>query len=139
MRLSYRFQQADPVRGYHFLLSSLVKEGALPDDSIVLNIRKIKRALKECGYIIDKFTTSEITQINPETWRRKVVDYKVHIFPTTTFQDEQYRINTHYKAIQNHRFTKEGEVIIKPMKDQYPDRKDFGKYLDDRGKYDKSI
>ena len=49
-----------------------------------------------------------------------ITDYKVVIYPTKTFQDEQYRLNTHHKNIQEHRVSEEGNALIKPMRDQYP-------------------
>ncbi len=85
MRLSHRFSQADSVRGYHFRLSTLVKEGALQDDLITSNIKKINEGISDCGYIIDRYIPEEEYSVNPKTNRRVLVDYKVTVFPTRVF------------------------------------------------------
>ena len=135
LRLSHKFKQADAIKGYHFLLSTLIKEWALQDDLITTNIRTIQTALKDCHYIIDHYDVSEQYDINPKTNRRMMTDYKVVIYPTKNFQDEQYRLNSHYKNIQEHKITKDDEVVIKPMRDQY-DRTTFKDFLNDQAKFD---
>ncbi len=119
MRLSHRFQQADALRGYHFLLSTLIEEGALQADLITSNIKKINIALKECSYIIDHYTTDEKHILNPQTKRRTLVDYKITIYPTNAFQKEQYRLNTHQQSIHSYKVTPHGQTTIEPMLDQY--------------------
>lgn len=64
-----------------------------------------------------------------------MIDYKVTIYPTKTFQDEQYRINSHYKNIQEHKIAKDGDTVIKPMRDQY-DRTTFNEFLNDQAKFE---
>ena len=135
LRLSHKFKQADAIKGYHFLLSTLIKEWALQDDLITTNIRTIQSALKDCHYIIDHYEVTEQHEINPKTNRRMMTDYKVVIYPTKNFQDDQYRLNSHYKNIQEHKITKEGEAIIKPMRDQY-DRTTFNDFLNDQAKFE---
>ena len=76
------------------------------------NIRNIQSALKNCHYIIDHYEASEQYEISPTTNRRVMVDYKVTIYPTKSFQDEQYRLNSHYKNIQEHKITKDDEVVM---------------------------
>lgn len=103
LRLSYRFLQADPVKGYHFLLSTLIKEGVLQEDLITTNIKKVTEGLKDCQYIIKHYEFEKFYTINPETNRRKLTDYKVTVFPTDNFQKDQYRVNVHHKNINLHR------------------------------------
>ncbi len=132
MRLSHRFQQADALRGYHFLLSTLIEEGALQEDLITSNIKKINIALKECSYIIDHYTTNEKHILNPQTKRRTLNDYKITIYPTNAFQKEQYRLNTHQKSIHSYKVTPHGQTTIKPMLDQYDGKNAYGDYLNDK-------
>jgi len=99
------------------------------------NIRNIQSALKDCHYIIDHYEVSEQYDISPKTNRRVMIDYKVTIYPTKTFQDEQYRINSHYKNIQEHKIAKDGDTVIKPMRDQY-DRTTFNEFLNDQAKFE---
>lgn len=135
MRLWFRFQQADPFRGYHFLLSTLIKEGALQSDLITTNIKKIDEALKDCAYIIDRYTFNKHYEINPETNRRHLVDYKVTVYPTKAFQSEQFRVNTHRRNIENHRIGEDGRPMIKPMRDQYPTKYDYERFMEDKSAY----
>jgi hypothetical protein len=111
------------------LLSTLVKEGALQEDLITTNIKKINDAIGECRYLIDRYKITEVKDINPETHRQCLVDYKVDLYPTTVFQEEQYRVNVHHKNIREYRLNGEGQPVIKPMVDQYPGRS--GKLLFD--------
>lgn len=136
MRLSHRFTQADGIKGYHFKLSTLIKEWALQEDLITTNIKKINDWLKDCSYIIDRYTSEEEYTINPKTNRRLLVDYKVVVFPTKEFQNEQYRTNVHHKNIENHKISSQGKAIIKPMWDQYPNKWDFQKFKQDKEEYD---
>ncbi len=99
------------------------------------NIRNIQSALKDCHYIIDHYEASEQYEVSPKTNRRVMTDYKVTIYPTKNFQDEQYRLNSHYKNIQEHKITKDDEVVIKPMRDQY-DRATFNEFLNDQAKFE---
>ena len=135
LRLSHKFKQADATKGYHFLLSTLIKEWAVQEEKLSNNIRNIQSALKDCHYIIDHYEASEQYEISPTTNRRVMIDYKVTIYPTKTFQDEQYRLNSHYKNIQEHKITKDDEVVIKPMRDQY-DRTTFNDFLNDQAKFE---
>jgi hypothetical protein len=75
----------------------------LQEDLITTNIKKINEGLKDCGYIIEKYTAEKKYSINPQTKRRALTDYKVTVFPTRAFQDEQYRFNAHNKNIQEHK------------------------------------
>lgn len=136
MRLSHRFTQADAINGYHFKLSTLIKEWALQEDLITTNIKKINEWLKDCCYIIDRYTPEEQYTINPKTNRRMIIDYKVIAFPTKEFQSEQYRTNVHHKNIENHKISSQGKAIIKPMWDQYPSKWDFKKFRSDKAEYD---
>ena len=131
LRLTTRFQQADPHKGYHFLLSTLIKEWALQEDIITTNIKKINEAIKDCSYIIERADQEKQYTINPETNRKMLADYKVTVFPTKAFQQEQFRSNVHHKNITEHRVTKEGKAVIKPMKDQYPTKYDFPRFQED--------
>lgn len=115
LRLNYRFQQADPVKGYHFKLSTLVKEGALLPDEVIYNVRRIDDALKDCQYIIANHEALRIYEINPKTNRQILVDYKVTLFPSDAFQQEQYRANVHHKNIKEHRINDAGKPVIKPI------------------------
>ncbi len=135
MRLSHKFKQADATKGYHFLLSTLIKEGALQEEKMSNNIRSIQSALKDCHYIIDHYEASEQYGTSPTTNRQVLTDYKVTIYPTKNFQDEQYRLNSHYKNIQEHKITKDDEIVIKPMRDQY-DRTTFNDFLNDQAKFE---
>ena len=108
MRLTYRFQQADPVKGYHFLLSSLVREWVLQDDLITSNIKKVKDGLGDCHYIIERYDYEPQYEINPDTQRRKLKDYKFTVYPTPQFQQEQFRVNAHHKNLNEHRVGGEG-------------------------------
>lgn len=136
MRLSHRFQQADSTTGYHFLLSTLVEEGAIQEDLITTNIKKIKTALDECSYIIDHYSSWEKHQINPTTKRSMLCDFKVTVYPTSSFQKEQYRINTHQKNLQKHKVTKDGKTIIQPMFDQYDGIDAYWKFLKDKSDFE---
>jgi len=62
----------------------------------------------------------------------------VTVYPTKAFQTEQFRSNVHHKNIAEHRVTKEGSAVIKPMRDQYPTRYDFEKFQKDNEQYKKS-
>ncbi|MEZ5536406.1 MAG: hypothetical protein R3F02_12370 [Thiolinea sp.] len=132
MRLTYRFQQADPEKGYHFLLSSLIQEGMLQEDLITTNIKKIKGALEDCRYIIDRYEYEEVYVTNPDTNRQQLIDFKVVVYPTQQFQQEQYRLNAHHKNIENYRLTGEGKAVIKPMRDKYPSSYDYQQYQQDK-------
>lgn len=132
MRLSHRFQQADAIRGYHFLLSTLVVEGTMQDDLITSNVKKINQALGECSYIIDHYTTDEKYQQNPKTKRRILIDYKITVYPTESFQKEQYRLNTHHKSLRWHKVTSSGQTIVKPMLDQFDGKYAYGEYLNEK-------
>jgi hypothetical protein len=136
MRLSYRFKNVDAVNGYHFLLSTLIKDGLLPDDIITTNIKKIEDGLVDCQYLIDSFQAEKIYHINPKTNRRALIDYKVTTFPTSSFQYEQYRFNVQNKHIKNYRMTPEGQPVIKPLRDQYPTSYDYQRYLKDLEVYE---
>ena len=136
MRLSYRFKQVDVINGYHFLLSTLIEEGVLQQDLITTNIKKIDEWLKDCGYIIEKYTAEKKYSINPETNRRALTDYKVTVFPTKAFREEQYRFNVHNKNIQQHRIDNQWKPVIKPMRDQYQTTHDFQRYMDDKKVFD---
>jgi hypothetical protein len=105
LRLNYRFQQADAIKGYHFKLSTLVKEGALLPDEVIYNLRRVDDALEDCRYIISHFEAHRIHETNPQTNRQILVDYKVTVYPTQAFQQEQYRANVHHKNIREHRVT----------------------------------
>lgn len=74
--------------------------------------------------------------VNQNTNRRALSDYKITVYPTEKFQWEQYRLNVHHKNIKEHRITDKGDVVIKPMRDQFPEAKDFDKYLQEKQKYD---
>ena len=99
------------------------------------NIRNIQSALKDCHYIIDHYEASEQYGTSPTTNRQVMTDYKVTIYPTKNFQDEQYRLNSHYKNIHEHKITKDDEVVIKPMRDQY-DRTTFNDFINDQAKFE---
>ena len=105
---------------------------------ITTNIKKIDEAITDCSYIIKDANTEKQYTTNPETNRRVLVDYKVTVYPTKDFQTEQFRSNVHHKNITEHRTTKEGKAIIKPMGDQYPTRYDFNKFQKDKEQYDNS-
>ena len=49
MRLSHRFKQVDTIKGYHFLLSTMIDEWLLQEDLITTNIKKINEWLKDCA------------------------------------------------------------------------------------------
>lgn len=136
MRLSYRFKQVDAIKGYHFLLSTLIKDGVLQEGLITTNIKKINEGLKDCEYIIEKYTAEKKYAINPKTKRRMLIDYKVTVFPTKAFRDEQYRFNSHNKNIQEHKIDNNGKPIIKPMADQYKSKHDFKRYLKDKDNFE---
>ncbi len=136
MRLSHRNRQADSQKGYHFRLSTLIKEGALQKDVITTNIKKINLGLEECSYIIDHFTTEEVVTVNPDSKRRVLLDYKVSVYPTEQFQKEQYRLNTHQKHVQTYKTTSEGQTMIRPMRDQYKGSDAYGKYLKDKALFE---
>ena len=138
LRLNYRFQQADPVKGYHFRLTTLVKEGALLPDEAIYNVRRIDDALVDCQYIISNYEAHRIYEINPKTNRQILVDYKVTVFPTTAFQQEQYRANVHHKNIKEHRINEQGSPVIKPLRDQYPTKYDFDRFQKDQREYNES-
>lgn len=136
MRLSYRFKQVDVINGYHFLLSTLIDDWVLQEDLITTNIKKINEWLKDCGYIIEKYTAEKKYSINPQTKRRALTNYKVTVFPTKAFRDEQYRFNVHNKNIQEHKIDQKGKPVIKPMADQYKTKHDFKRYLKDKENFD---
>ena len=129
LRLNYRFQQADPVKWYHFLLSTLIKEWILQDALITTNFKKIKEGLADCGYIIDRYNYEPIYELNPSTKRKKLNDYKITVYPTAQFQEEQYRVNIHHQNIEQHRITDDWKTVIKPMADQYPSSDRFNDYV----------
>jgi len=79
----------------------------LQDDLITTNIKKINEAISDCAYIIERADTEKQYIINPETNRRVLSDYKVTIYPTELFQQEQFRSNVHHKNIAEHRVTKD--------------------------------
>ena len=135
LRLTTRFTQADPNKGYHFLLSTLIKEWALQEDLITTNIKKIDEAIEDCSYIIADAKVEKQYWVNPQTNRQVLIDYKVTIYPTANFQTEQYRSNVHHKNIVEHRTTKEGKAVIKPIRDQYPTRYDFEQFQIDSKVY----
>ena len=54
----------------------------MQEDLITTNIKKINDALKECSYIIDRYTAMEKTGTNPKTNRQVTLDYKVTVYPT---------------------------------------------------------
>ena len=136
MRLSYRFQQADPVKGYHFLLTSLLNEWVLQDDLITTNIKKVKEGLRDCQYIIERYDYEPLYEINAQTNRKKLIDYKFTVFPTQQFQQEQYRVNVHHKNIGNHRMDSEWKPVIKPMRDQYPTAGNFKAFQKDQAVFE---
>ncbi|MDC0947961.1 hypothetical protein OAS86_01280 [Gammaproteobacteria bacterium] len=137
MRLTHRFQQADTFNGYHMLLSTLVDDGALQEDLMTTNIKKINAALKDCQYIIDRYETEKRYGLNPQTNRRTLIDYKVTIYPTKAFQYEQFRSNSHQKNIRDHKINEEGKAIIKPMRDQFTPRQ-YLEYSEAKEQYDKA-
>lgn len=63
-------------------------------------------------------------------------DFKVTVYPTSNFQSEQYRSNSHSKNIRDHRIDEKGQVLIKPMRDQYSDRAEYPQFLNDRESYE---
>lgn len=136
MRLTHRFTHADSTNDYHFKLSTLVDEWALTEDRITSNIDKIIEGLKDCAYIIDRYVPEPQYEINPETNRRAMSDFKVTVYPTSNFQSEQYRSNSHSKNIRDHRIDEKGQVLIKPMRDQYSDRAEYPQFLNDRESYE---
>ena len=138
LRLNYRFQQADSVNGYHFKLSTLVAEWALLEDEVVYNQRRIDEALNDCGYLISQYESERIYAQNPETNRRVLIDYKVTIYPSEAFQQEQYRTNVHHKNIREHRITKNWAPVIKPLRDQYPTKYDFDRFQQDQKTFDEA-
>lgn len=138
LRLNYRFQQADAVKGYHFKLSTLVQEWALLPDEVIYNVRRIEEALEDCKYIISHFESQRIHEKNPETNRQVLVDYKVIVYPTNEFQQEQYRANVHHKNIKEHRINDAGKAVIKPLRDQYPTKYDFKRFQQDQKEFDES-
>lgn len=138
LRLINRFPQADPRKGYHFLLSTIIKEWALQDDLITTNIKKVDEAIEDCSYLIESAKTEKLYTKNRETNRKMLADYKVTLFPTKAFQQEQYRSNVHHKNLSEHRVTKDGETVIKPMRDQYPTRHDFERFQQDQKNYEKA-
>lgn len=91
----------------------------LQDELITNNIKKIKEGLTDCKYIIDRYDCEELYDVNPETHRRRLVDYKITVFPTKNFQYEQYRVNVHHKNIEGYRLDTAGRAITKPLRDQY--------------------
>ncbi len=92
--------------------------------------------MQDCSYIIDHYQAEEVYKVNSETNRKVLDDYKVTAFPTKAFQHEQYRTNVHNKNILNHKVDAFGKPIIKPMRDQYPTKYDFERYMEDKEKYD---
>lgn len=136
MRLSHRFKQVDTIKGYHFLLSTMIDEWLLQEDLITTNIKKINDGLKDCAYIIEHFEVEKKYSINPKTNRRALTDYKVTVFPTKDFQNEQWRINTHHKNIKNHRMDDTWKAVIKPMRDQYPTKHDYDRYVKDSDNFE---
>lgn len=129
-RLSHRFIQWDPRTGYHFLLSTLIKEGALQDDIITTNIKKIDQWILDCQYLIDRSETEKIYEINPSTNRKTIVDYKGVLVPTKEFQDDQFRVNLHHKRIRNYKINENGKAIIKPSRDQFYGRNGYKQYME---------
>ena len=110
----------------------------MQNDLITTNIKKIDDAIIDCSYIINNAKTEKLYEINPETNRQVLNDYKVTVYPTKAFQTEQFRSNVHHKNIHEHRTTKDGQPVIKPMRDQYPTRYDFKQYQNDSKQYDES-
>lgn len=105
---------------------------------ITTNIKKVDDAIEDCSYLIESATTEKLYTRNPETNRKILADYKVTLFPTEAFQQEQYRSNVHHKNLTEHRVTKDGETVIKPMRDQYPTRHDFERFQQDQKTYNKA-
>lgn len=138
LRLSYRFQQADSVKGYHFLLSTLIKEWALQEDKITTNIKKIDEAVEDCAYMIKRAESEKLYTVNPETNRKILCDYKVTVFPTKAFQDDQFWVNVHHKTLSEYRITEDGRPVIKPLRDQYPSRYDFERFQADQSEFEKA-
>ena len=108
----------------------------MQEDLITTNIKKIEEGLKDCAYIIDHYSAEPQYEINLQTNRRRLMDYKLTVYPTKEFQHEQYRVNSHQKNIEEHRFDESGKAIIKPMRDQYPTRHDFDRYKEDQERYE---
>lgn len=131
MRLSHKFKQVDAIKGYHILLSTLIADWDLQQESLLTNIRDVNNGLKDCSFIIDHYTCEKKYIINPKTNRKIVSDYLITIFPTDAFQMEQWRINTHQKNIKNHRIDQKWKPVIKPLRDQYKTGHDYDRYVKD--------
>ena len=92
--------------------------------------------MADCHYIIERYDYEPHYEINPETQRRKLKDYKFTVYPTPQFQQEQFRVNVHHKDLKEHRVDGAWKTLIKPMRDQYPNSQAYSDYLDAQQRYD---